>query len=167
MRADLPVVEMRQGFVHGAFRGDGFGPFPRPANAVGMRLQPAAGRAVCVVQMHGLRDPRGKRHTPERTGQAERLAAMARELARSGDARAVCGDFNVQPDSATFATLAELGLRELVVEGGFAGTRTSLYAKPRGGVADYMLVGEEVSPKGFEVVRDPEVSDHCPLLLEL
>jgi endonuclease/exonuclease/phosphatase family metal-dependent hydrolase len=49
---------------------------------------------------------------------------------------------------------------------GFQGTRTSHYTKP-GKFADYMLVNECVNVIDFDVVRDPEVSDHCPLLLTI
>ncbi|NPD18463.1 hypothetical protein [Alterinioella nitratireducens] len=30
-----------------------------------------------------------------------------------------------------------------------------------------MLAGDGVPVARFEVIRDPEVSDHCPLLLEI
>ena len=62
--------------------------------------------------------------------------------------------------------LGQLGLTELVTSGGFAGTRTSLYPKD-GRFADYMLVSPGVSVTRFEVVREPEVSDHCALLLDI
>ena len=83
-----------------------------------------------------------------------------------GDAVVICGDFNVKADSETLDVLRDAGLRELVTECGHAGTRSSFYDKP-GRFADYMFVGTEVEVLGFEVVRDPEVSDHCPLELEI
>lgn len=46
-----------------------------------------------------------------------------------------------------------------------ASTRTSHYAKP-GRFADYMLVNARVAVRSFSVVTYPEVSDHCPLVLE-
>ena len=61
--------------------------------------------------------------------------------------------------------LAGIGLYDLVAATGVAGTRTSFYAKP-GRFADYMLVNAAVPVRRFEVVSAPEVSDHCPLLLE-
>ena len=82
------------------------------------------------------------------------------------DASIVCGDFNVEPASETLAILAEIGLTDLVTSRGFAGTRTSYYPKP-GKYADYMLVNSHVEVLHFDVVGEPEVSDHCPLLLEI
>jgi endonuclease/exonuclease/phosphatase family metal-dependent hydrolase len=49
---------------------------------------------------------------------------------------------------------------------GFKGTRTSHYKKP-GRFADYMLVNQSEAVRRFEVVDSPEVSDHCPLVLEV
>ena len=49
---------------------------------------------------------------------------------------------------------------------GFSGTRTSHYTKPER-FADYMLVSDPKAVTRFDVVYDPEVSDHCPLLLDL
>lgn len=69
------------------------------------------------------------------------------------------------PDSKTFAVLKELDLIELVTTRGFTDTRTSHYTK-QNRYADYMLVNPAVKIDHFDVVRQPEVSDHCPLLLE-
>jgi endonuclease/exonuclease/phosphatase family metal-dependent hydrolase len=54
----------------------------------------------------------------------------------------------------------------LVTHVGFGGTRTASYTKP-GKFADYMLVNDAVDVRSFNVIRDPEVSDHCPLVLEI
>ena len=91
---------------------------------------------------------------------------MIGSISEPGDAVLACGDFNVEPGSQTFAVLAELGLTDLVTSRGFAGTRTSRYQKP-GRFADYMLVGPGVGVQHFAVVTEPEVSDHCPLLIEI
>ena len=50
--------------------------------------------------------------------------------------------------------------------GGFDDTRTSWYDKPDR-YADYLLVNENVAVERFDVVAQPEVSDHRPLLLEI
>ncbi|MEO0681265.1 MAG: endonuclease/exonuclease/phosphatase family protein [Pseudomonadota bacterium] len=165
VRRDLAMVGQAQAFVHGGFLPEGFGPHPRPRNSHGVRVwDAAAGRFVTVVQVHGLRDARGKGDTPERAAQARRLLALLQGLAEAGDLRVVCGDFNLRPDSETFDLLRGAGLRDLVTEGGHDGTRTSLYAKAER-FADYLLT--DGAPLGFEVVRAPEVSDHCPLALEI
>jgi endonuclease/exonuclease/phosphatase family metal-dependent hydrolase len=167
VRGDIPVIGGAQGFVHGAFSPDGFGDHPRSRTAHCVRVHDQGkGGPVTVAHMHGLRDLRGKMDTPEREAQARRFARLVAGVAEPGDRLVACGDFNVEPGSRTFAVLAELGLRDLVTGRGFAGTRSSHYAKP-GRYADYMLVGATVEVEAFEVVEVPEVSDHRPLLLTI
>jgi len=166
-RKDMPIVGQVQGFVHKGFGADGFGDHPRSRSAHGVRVFDFdAGRAVCIVHMHGLRDLNGKMDTPERLLQAHRLSHMAQAVARPGEPLVVCGDFNVEPDSETFEVLAKIGLTDLVTTRGFSDTRTSHYKKP-GRFADYMLVNAAVEPIGFDVVKTPEVSDHRPLILNI
>jgi endonuclease/exonuclease/phosphatase family metal-dependent hydrolase len=116
--------------------------------------------------MHGLRDLDGKMDKPERLAQARRLADLASRVAEEGDRLVVCGDFNVEPGSRTFDILAEIGLTDLVTTRGFTDTRTSHYKKP-GRFADYMFVNARVAVLAFDVVEEPEVSDHRPLVLEI
>lgn len=59
-----------------------------------------------------------------------------------------------------------MGLSELVTSRGFISTRNSLYKKP-GKFADYMTINDVLSGADFDVVYDPEVSDHCPLILTI
>lgn len=167
VRAELPVIAQAQGFVHKTYSPDGYGDHPRSRCAHAVRIHDhARDRPVTIAHMHGLRDLRGKADTPERLAQAHRLAELAGRVAEPGDALVVCGDFNVEPGSATFTVLAGLGLTELVTARGFPGTRTSHYRKP-GLHADYMLVNDRVEVRGFAVVTQPEVSDHCPLVLDI
>ena len=167
VRRTLPVIGQVQRFVHKSYGAQGFGDHPRSRNAHGVRVwDHARDRALTVVHMHGLRDLSGKGDTPERLAPAKRLAALIQGLAEPGDDVVSCGDFNVLPDSATFDILAGIGLRDLVTGRGHDGTRTGLYPKP-GKFADYMLVSASLAEAGFDVVRDPEVSDHCPLLLTI
>lgn len=163
----LPVVAQAQGFVHKGFSPHGYGDHPRSRSAHAIRVfDYRTDRAIAVTHMHGLRDLRGKGDTLERLAQARRLLDLAGRVAEPGDLRVICGDFNVEPGSETLRLLAEDGFVELVTGRGFSGTRTSFYAKP-GRFADYMLVDDEAAVRDFRVVRDPEVSDHCPLVLEL
>lgn len=167
VRKSYPIVGQIQAFVHKRFSADGYGDHPRSRNAHAVRLFDFAQNSpVCVIHTHGLRDLKGKMDTPERVAQANRLADLVRAIAIPGDRIALCGDLNVEPDSQTFDILADLGLRDLVTGRGHTGTRTSHYKKP-GRFADYMLVNDVVEVKRFEIVTDPEVSDHCPLLLEI
>lgn len=168
VRAGYSVIGEAAAFVHGAFSPDGWGEHPRARNAHCVRLHDhAAGRAITLAQVHGLRDPDGKGDTPAREAQARRLIDLVEQVRDPGDPLVVCGDFNLLPESSTFAMLRDaFGLIDLVTSRGFTDTRTSHYAKP-GRYADYMLVTPDVPVAAFDVVATPEVSDHRPLLLEI
>ena len=162
----LPVIAQVQGFVHGSYGVDGFGQHPRSRSAHAVRVWDyAAGRGVGIAHMHGLRDLAGKGDSPARTAQAHRFANLAAQVAEPGEALILCGDFNVEPTSHTLEILRRSAGQELVTDGGWDGTRSAYYPKP-GKFADYMLVNDAVRVQRFAVVRDPEVSDHCPLVLE-
>lgn len=163
----LAITGQAADFVHGSFSPDGYGAHPRARNAHVFRLfDYATSRTVTIAQLHGLRDMAGKGDTPERIAQAEALVALIGRIHRQGDPLVVCGDFNVLPESSTFEILGRLGLTDLVTSRGFEGTRTSLYPK-EAKFADYMLVSADVEVTRFEVVRTPEVSDHCALMLDI
>ena len=167
VRKSIAVIGQAQDFVHGAFTADGWGDHPRARNAHGVRLHDYAGSfPVTIVHMHGLRDPAGKEDTPSRAAQAERLVRLIGNIHRQSERLVVCGDFNVLPASATLQTLRQIGLTDLVTARGYDDTRTSFYKK-RERFADYMLVSPEVNVRAFHVVTEPEVSDHCALLLDL
>lgn len=166
IRNAIPIIAQHQGFVHGTFSADGYGAHPRSRTGHAVRVFDLEQQVPLVIaHMHGLRELAGKQDTPERSDQARRLADMMRSVAEPDDGMIACGDFNVLPDSDTFSILGELGLTDLVTKAGSGGTRTSHYAKP-GRYADYMLVNAAVDVAGFEIVRSPEISDHCPLVLK-
>jgi endonuclease/exonuclease/phosphatase family metal-dependent hydrolase len=163
----FPVIGQVQGFVHKDYSPIGYGDHPRSRSAHGVRVYDYTfGRVVSVTQMHGLRDLHGKMDTAERARQASRLLDLSCSLSQPDDITIVCGDFNVEPESETLALFAANGFKDLVTSRGFKGTRSTHYGKP-GRFADYMLVNREEVVKSFDVIRDPEVSDHCPLLLEV
>lgn len=167
VRTSLPVIGQGQGFVHKDFSANGYGDHPRSRNAHAVRLYDSAReRSVSITHMHGLRDPRGKADTPERADQARRLLELSDMVSRETDLRIVCGDFNVDRDSETLALFKANGFEELVTGMGFDGTRSGHYEKP-GRFADYMLINRRDAVARFEVVFTPEVSDHCPLVLEI
>lgn len=162
---DLPVVGVDSTFVHRRFADYAewtVADRPRIALAVGT-VDRAEGRPVWVVQLHGLRDPAGKADTPARRRQAERLAELVGRIREPGDLVVVCGDLNLLPDSETFDVLAGIGLTDLV---GTADTRTSHYGKPVRH-ASYLLVSDVAAVKSFEVLAEPEVSDHRALVLDI
>jgi len=167
VRSEIPVTAQAHGFVHGEFSPHGYGAHPRSRTAHAVRLfDYATDRAVTIAHMHGLRDPGGKHNTPERLAQAHRLVSLTRSVASPSDAIVMCGDFNVLPGSETFEVLKAFGMTDLVTGRGFGSTRTAWYSKPEP-FADYMLVNAAVRVKDFNVVTQPEVSDHCPLWLEI
>lgn len=167
VHASLPVIGQVQGFVHKEFSPAGYGDHPRSRSAHGVRVYDAVrDRSIAVLHMHGLRDLGGKMDTPARADQARRLRDLLRQLSEPGDLRVVCGDFNVEPESETLRILEAAGLQELVTGRGFCGTRNTHYRKP-GRFADYMLISDPGAVQAFDVVHDPEVSDHCPLVLGL
>jgi endonuclease/exonuclease/phosphatase family metal-dependent hydrolase len=162
-----PVIGQVQGFVHKDYSPHGYGEHPRSRSAHGVRLYDTGNRrTVTVTHMHGLRDLHGKMDTTERDLQARALSEMSQTLSKAGDLRVVCGDFNVEPDGRTLDILQASGMVELVTTRGFTGTRSSHYRKP-GKFADYMLISEASAVKDFQVIHEPEVSDHCPLILWL
>lgn len=163
----FPIIGQVQGFVHKGFSPVGYGDHPRSRSAHGVRVYDyEADRALSVTHMHGLRDLNGKMDTPERAAQARKLLDLSCQVSEPEDLSVICGDFNVESDSETLRILADAGFSELVTGHGFNSTRNSHYKKP-GKFADYMLVNREDAVKDFNVVHDPEVSDHCPLVLEL
>lgn len=162
---ELPVVGMASAFVHGRYVDHAEWTVtdrPRAVQAVRV-VDRTAARTVCVVQLHGLRDPAGKGDTPARQEQAERLAAFVEATREPGDLVVVAGDLNLMPDSATFDVLRGIGLHDLV---GTADTRTSSYPKPVRH-ASYLLVSDPEAVAGFRVRAEPEVSDHRVLELDL
>ena len=167
VHASLPVIGQAQGFVHKDFSANGYGEHPRSRSAHAIRLHDyTRQQTLGVAHMHGLRDLRGKMDTPERTAQAHRLLNLSDQVSVADDLRIVCGDFNVEQDSKTLAIFKDRGFTELVTAGAFPGTRNSRYEKS-GRFADYLLINRENEVKKFDVIFDPEVSDHCPLILEI
>lgn len=163
----IPIVGQVQGFVHKGYSPVGYGDHPRSRSAHGVRVYDYQHkRHVSITHMHGLRDLNGKMDTPERAAQAQRLLDLSRQVSETGDLTVICGDFNVEPESETLKILQGAGMVELVTQRGFKSTRNSQYKKP-GKFADYMLINREDEVRDFQVVHDPEVSDHCPLVLEL
>jgi len=163
----FPIIGQVQGFVHKGFSPVGYGDHPRSRSAHGVRIYDYEfDRALNVTHMHGLRDLNGKMDTPERATQGRKLLDLSRKVSEPDDLSIICGDFNVEADSETLGILADAGFSELVTGRGFNGTRNSHYKKP-GKFADYMLVNREDTVKDFDVVCDPEISDHCPLVLVL
>ncbi|WP_320199093.1 endonuclease/exonuclease/phosphatase family protein [Agrobacterium sp. rho-13.3] len=167
VRRSYAVIGQAMDFVHGDFSAHGWGDHPRSRHAHVLRLFGIEdSRTIVVAHMHGLRIPSGKQDNPERLAQAQALRGLIEGVRRPNERIVACGDFNVLPFSATFEILGTLGLTDLVTTRGFTDTRTSHYSKPER-YADYMLVTPNVDVAHFDVVKEPEVSDHRALLLDI
>jgi len=163
----FPVIGQIQGFVHKGYSAAGYGDHPRSRSAHGIKVYDyAQNRVVSITHMHGLRDLNGKKDTPERAQQARKLLALSNQVSETDGLDVICGDFNVEPESETLRILRQSDFVELVTSHGFKSTRNSYYKKP-GKFADYMLVSKPDMVRAFDVIYDPEISDHCPLLLEI
>jgi len=162
----LALAGQWQGFVHGAFRPDGWGPEPVPRTCMISRIGTQDGATLVVAHLHGLRDPSGKGDTPARSEQWQRLAAALTAFREPDEPMVVAGDLNVLPGSEVFTVLGKLGLTDLVTSRGITDTRTVLYEKPQRH-ANYLFVSKQVQVKAFTVPEAPVVSDHRPLILDI
>ncbi|HEV7187329.1 MAG TPA: endonuclease/exonuclease/phosphatase family protein [Blastococcus sp.] len=164
-RRSLARIATREAFVHGSYtdHGDAWPRSARPRAAQVARLRGLDGRTFVIGHLHGVRDSAGKGDTSARRAQATRFAEIVDSLQERGDMLVVCGDLNVLPGSETLAILGDLGLTDLV---GSADTRTDRYP---GSVrhASYLLVSDPSAVRRFEIVPEPEVSDHRVLLVDL
>lgn len=167
VRRDLTVIGQVQDFAHGAYGAHGYGDHPRSRSAHVVRLYDhGSDHPITVAHLHGLRDLAGKDDTPVRAAQAHRFVDLIEVMHRPGERLVVCGDLNVRPGSETLAILRDrLGLTELVMSRGHPGTRTSLYPKPER-FADYLFVNDAVEVRAFDVLTEPEVSDHATLVVD-
>lgn len=176
VRKTIPVIASHSSFVHKRYEDvERLPPLPRVAHAIRIKTEDIE-RPVVVAHMHGLWTPSGKDDSPERAEQAKLFGKIIRAVMEAGDRRfVICGDFNVLPTSFTFDVLemaVGAPLYEQVRHNGYDSTRTSFYTdnpdkKDASLFADYMLVSEVLKVLNFEVVRDPEVADHCPLVVDV
>lgn len=160
----LSVTAQRAELVHGEFRLDKQGSPPLSRTAQVIRCVGAEGEFT-IGHLHGLWQPEGKQDSPLRIQQAYRFRDLLASVANPNEALLACGDLNLLPNSATFEILGELGLEDLNQRFNVHCTRSSLYKK-HVRYADYMLANRYVKVDDFTVIKDPEISDHSPLLLQ-
>ena len=165
VRRSLPVVAQQSDMVHGRFRCDSTGSPPLSRSGHVFRCQLADGH-VTVGNIHGLWDPAGKHDTPERKAQARAFGSLIDSVAKPGDGIVACGDFNLLPNSATFAEMGRTEWRNLISEFEISSTRNSLYKKENR-FADYALANSALNVTSFEVPQEPLISDHCPLIMNV
>jgi endonuclease/exonuclease/phosphatase family metal-dependent hydrolase len=163
--AGVNVTSRLDGYVHGSFRADGWGPEPVPRAIQVLRIN-SGGRTMTIAHFHGLRDPAGKADTPARAAQTAAVFAALNRIRQPGDLTVLAGDFNLRPDSTFFDRARAEGLIDLVTTRGHADTRTALYPKPER-FADYLLLSDPAALRAFVLPAEPLLSDHRPLILDL
>ncbi len=162
----IPIISSVSDFVFGKYRKTNWDAPPLPRQAHAVRVWDYDHDAALVVgHMHGLWLDNKKADTSARNDQALNFRELVRSIYRDGDGIVACGDWNVLPDSQTFEIMSKLELEDLVVGRGHTDTRTSYYKKEIR-FADYMLVSPSLFRCHFEVVTNPEVSDHRALLID-
>lgn len=117
---------------------------------------------ITIANLHGLvlESPDLKMDGPERLEQSQKIREF---LEQERDAKILCGDFNLRPDTESLSIL-EKDMANLIKTYNVATTRSPLYTRSEK-FADYTLVSPEIQVKDFRVLQDV-VSDHLPMLLE-
>ena len=118
------------------------------------------GKIYSILNVHGLWNGMGKKDSPERVLQSERIKAFMDSI---NTPKILCGDLNLRPDTKSMEIL-EQGMKNLVKDYNVKSTRTSFYTKEEK-FADYILTSPDITVTNFIVLND-EVSDHAPLLLD-
>jgi endonuclease/exonuclease/phosphatase family metal-dependent hydrolase len=113
-----------------------------------------------ILNVHGLWNGKGKKDTPERLNQSQRIRQFMDTV---NTPKILCGDFNLRPDTESMRIL-EKGMSNLITSHNIRSTRTRFYLKEEK-FADYILTSPEIKVNQFTVMSD-EVSDHSPLLLD-
>lgn len=113
-----------------------------------------------VLNVHGLWTGKGKKDSPERLAQSQRIREFMDTL---NVPKILCGDFNLRPNTQSMHLL-DTGMVNLIKTHKIRSTRTSFYTKAEK-FADYILISPEIRLNRFEVLSE-EVSDHSPLLLD-
>ena len=117
-------------------------------------------RPYSILNVHGLWNGQGKKDTPERINQSERIRHFMDTL---NTPKILCGDLNLRPDSQSMHII-EQGMNNLITINKIRSTRTRYYRKEEK-YADYILTSPEIIVNEFVVLKD-EVSDHAPLYLD-
>jgi endonuclease/exonuclease/phosphatase family metal-dependent hydrolase len=113
-----------------------------------------------ILNVHGLWNGKGKKDTPERLIQSQRIRQFMDTI---NTPKILCGDFNLRPETESMRLL-EHGMINLITINNIRSTRTCFYTKEEK-FADYILASPEIKVNEFVVMND-EVSDHAPLLID-
>ncbi len=121
----------------------------------------AENKFILIFNLHGYWNHDGSNHS-NKDRQGEIILNKIKEF--SSDEVILAGDFNAHPDT-TFIKNISQALENLVLKNNITSTRTKYCPYPIR-FADYIFINNKVTVKNFTVMTD-EVSDHCPLLLEI
>lgn len=119
------------------------------------------GQPTLLAHFHWLWTWGGKWDTESRLEQSRIINDF---LAKRSERIVLMWDFNLLPDTKSFALLKE-GRRDLIEEFSIETTRSKLYGKPLK-LADYVLLDHNIDVKTFSVPY-LEASDHLPLVFEI
>jgi hypothetical protein len=176
IRKSIPVASAEEFFIYRK-RNEAEDNKTVPANMFCTRIMQGS-REFSIINLHGVAHPPkelteietiphfyGHRDTPDRLAQSEKILQF---LEKEQGAKILCGDFNLRPDTQSFAMLTR-DMRDLVAEFQIARTRSRL-SKHFGKedfdpIVDYVLVSPDVRVTRLEA-PDVEISDHLPLVLE-
>ena len=176
IKKSVPVISTEEAFIYRE-RNGAVNTRTIPANILCTRITQGA-KDFSIINFHGLAHPPdhlaqlektphflGHRDTHERLVQSEKVLQF---LKKERGAKILCGDFNLRPETQSFAML-ESGMRNLMRE--FHVERTRSRHSPHfekedfDALVDYVLVSHDVEVQRFGV-QDIDISDHLPLILE-
>jgi endonuclease/exonuclease/phosphatase family metal-dependent hydrolase len=120
------------------------------------------GKIISIINFHGLWNGNGKTDTADRISQSLKIASFISNISQSF---LIAGDFNLEPETESIKIIEKVCSRNLIKEFGITSTRSSFYSKP-GKFADYILLGEQLQARHFEVLPD-EASDHLALRVKI
>lgn len=159
-----PLTDQRTVFVKGAFaESQTLDSFTRNIRNAQFCTVDAGDNTFTIVNHHGF-------HDRDPAGTAESLTCIQKlidELKQISGPIIMCGDFNVQPDSATIQAIhVQLPLKNLTSEYKLETTLSSIFrVKDIQVPADYIFISPEIHVTDFEA-SSSIVSDHKALILE-
>lgn len=159
VKKDLEVVEEGEISIYDNPEYPGHGP-SHGRNMQWVKVVDREGGRVAILNVHGLWNGSGKKDSPDRLNQSQRIQSFVETL----DVPVIlCGDFNLRPDTMS-VKIFENQLDNLVSRYKIQSTRTALYPKEEK-FADYIFTSPSLRVKEFQVLSH-EVSDHSPLLVD-
>lgn len=118
-------------------------------------------KIITVVNLHGLWNGKGKKDSPNRILQSEKIKTFVDSL---NTPFVLCGDFNLSPNTESFDIISS-GKQDLISLNNVKSTRSDFYKKPEK-FADYIFLSNDLKALDFQVLSD-QISDHLPLFVKI